>query len=144
MALYAEHKQIKFAVGDTIKVKQKIVEGKKERLQAFIGLVIAISGHQGEKTFTVRKISEGIGVERIFPIDSPMIDSIEIIKKGLTRRSKLYYLRSRTGRLALKVKTDFATAKNNGTNKSKNPAKVEPKTESGENRGTSSKTSSTK
>jgi large subunit ribosomal protein L19 len=109
MGLYIQHNDTKFQVGDTVKVSQKIVEGGKERVQAFEGLVIAVSGHAGEKMFTVRKISTGIGVERIWPIDSPFIQKIEVISQGIVRRSKLYYLRNRTGRLALKVTPKFAT-----------------------------------
>ncbi len=94
-----------FRPGDTIKVFYKIVEGEKERIQPFEGVVLAKKGGGVSETFTVRKIGAGgIGVERIFPNLSPNIEKVEIIKKGLTKRAKLYYLRSRTGRAALKVK----------------------------------------
>lgn len=82
-----------FRVGDTIIVNVKIVEGKRERIQAFEGLVMAIQGAGVGKTFIVRKISGGVGVERTFPINSPIIDSINVIKKGKVRRAKLGYIR---------------------------------------------------
>jgi len=104
MGLYLQHNETKFQVGDKVKVRQIIREGKKERIQIFAGLVIKIRGHKGEKTFTVRKISSGIGVEKIFPVDSPFIKEVEVEKKGKVARAKLYYLRDRTGRSALKVK----------------------------------------
>lgn len=89
-----------FKAGDTITVAYKIVEGNKERVQLYRGVVIKISGHQDKKRFTVRKMSGNIGVERIFPIESPAIESIEINKYGKVRRAKLYYLRSLTGKKA--------------------------------------------
>ncbi|MBR1891787.1 MAG: 50S ribosomal protein L19 [Clostridia bacterium] len=92
-----------FNVGDTVKVYVKVIEGTKERLQAFEGIVIA-KRHGGiSETFTVRRLSFGIGVERTFPIHSPKVDRIEIVRKGKVRRAKLYYLRGRTGKAA-KVK----------------------------------------
>ncbi|MDO4930702.1 MAG: 50S ribosomal protein L19 [Bacteroidales bacterium] len=90
----------KFRAGDTITVAYKIVEGNKERIQLYRGVVIKISGHQDKKRFTVRKMSGNVGVERIFPIESPAIDSIEINKYGKVRRAKLYYLRNLTGKKA--------------------------------------------
>lgn len=89
-----------FQAGDTITVAYKIVEGNKERVQLYRGVVIKISGHQDKKRFTVRKMSGNIGVERIFPIESPAIESIEINKHGKVRRAKLYYLRALTGKKA--------------------------------------------
>ena len=89
-----------FRVGDTVKVDVKIIEGKRERIQSFEGIVIKIVGGGISKTFTVRKISAGIGVERTFPINSPLIDKITIIRVGKVRRAKLYYLRSRSGKSA--------------------------------------------
>ena len=89
-----------FKSGDTITVSYRIIEGNKERIQDFRGDVIRISGHQDKKRFTVRKISNGIGVERIFPMDSPYIDRIVVNKYGKVRRAKLYYLRKRTGKKA--------------------------------------------
>lgn len=82
-----------FKAGDTITVAYKIVEGTKERIQLYRGVVIKISGHGDKKRFTVRKMSGTVGVERIFPIESPAIDSIEVNKHGKVRRAKLYYLR---------------------------------------------------
>ena len=89
-----------FNAGDTIKVDVKIVEGDKERIQAFEGLCIARSGGGLNESFTVRKISYGEGVERIFPIFSPKIAGITVLKKGKVRRAKLYYLRNRRGKSA--------------------------------------------
>ena len=87
-----------FGAGDTIKVDVKIVEGDKERIQAFEGLCIARSGGGLNESFTVRKISYGEGVERIFPIFSPKIAAISVLKRGKVRRAKLYYLRDRRGK----------------------------------------------
>ena len=89
-----------FNAGDTITVAYKIVEGTKERIQLYRGVVIKISGHGEKKRFTVRKMSGTVGVERIFPIESPNIDSIEVNKRGKVRRAKLYYLRALTGKKA--------------------------------------------
>ena len=90
----------KFNSGDTITVAYKIIEGSKERIQLYRGVVIKISGHGDKKRFTVRKMSGIIGVERIFPMESPNIDSIEVNKRGKVRRAKLYYLRKLTGKKA--------------------------------------------
>ncbi len=90
--------------GDTVKIQLRVIEGEKERLQAFEGVVISERGAGASKTVTVRKISSGIGVERIVPLSSPNIESITVLKHGKTRRSKLFYLRKRTGKAALKVK----------------------------------------
>ncbi len=103
-----EAKQMKenaenFSIGDTIKVYFKIVEGTTERVQVFEGIVIAMNNYGIRKTMTVRKISYGVGVERIFPIHSPRIEKIEVVRYGKVRRAKLYYLRSRVGKAA-KVK----------------------------------------
>lgn len=103
-----EAKQMKenaedFSVGDTIKVYFKIVEGATERIQVFEGIVIAKNNSGIRKTMTVRKISYGVGVERIFPIHSPRIEKVEVVRYGKVRRAKLYYLRSRVGKAA-KVK----------------------------------------
>lgn len=89
-----------FKAGDTIKVYIKVKEADKERVQSFQGVVIAIRGKGNGKTFTVRKVSFGIGVERIFPFASPSIEKIEIVKKGKVRRAKLYYLRKLKGKAA--------------------------------------------
>ena len=92
-----------FNVGDTIKVHVKIKEGTRERIQIFEGTVIKKQGGSNRATFTVRKISYGIGVERTFPIHSPKIEKIEVVRKGKVRRARLFYLRERTGK-ATKVK----------------------------------------
>ena len=98
--IVAERSIPDFSAGDTIKVDVKIVEGDKERIQAFEGLCIARSGGGLNESFTVRKISYGEGVERIFPIFSPKIAGITVLKKGKVRRAKLYYLRERRGKSA--------------------------------------------
>ena len=90
----------KLAIGDTVKVFVKVVEGNKERLQAFEGITIAFRGGSISETMTVRKISNGVGVERTFPMHSPKIDHIDIIRHGKVRRAKLYYLRQRSGKAA--------------------------------------------
>ena len=100
-----EAKQIRsdlpqFNVGDTVRVWVKVVEGNRERLQAFEGTVIAKRNGGIRETFTVRRVSYGIGVERTFPINSPRVDHIEMIRRGKVRRAKLYYLRSRQGKAA--------------------------------------------
>ncbi|MGA2379898.1 MAG: 50S ribosomal protein L19 [Spirochaetia bacterium] len=89
-----------FRIGDTVKVHYKIIEGKTERVQVFEGIVIAMKRDGLRKTFTVRKISYGVGVERIFPLHSPKIAKIVRVREGRIRRSKLYYLRGRTGKAA--------------------------------------------
>ncbi|MDR1369683.1 MAG: 50S ribosomal protein L19 [Dysgonamonadaceae bacterium] len=89
-----------FKSGDTVTVAYRIKEGNKERIQQYRGVVIKIAGHTDKKRFTVRKMSENIGVERIFPLDSPFIDSITVNKVGKVRRAKLYYLRKLTGKKA--------------------------------------------
>jgi large subunit ribosomal protein L19 len=89
-----------FKSGDTITVAYRIIEGNKERIQQYKGVVIKISGHGDKKRFTVRKMSDNVGVERIFPMDSPFIDSITVNKVGKVRRAKLYYLRALTGKKA--------------------------------------------
>lgn len=89
-----------FKVGDTVRVKVKVVEGDNERLQAFDGVVVARKGSGIGETFTVRKISFGVGVERIFPIHSPRVDSIEVLKIGKVRRAKLNYLKKLSGKAA--------------------------------------------
>lgn len=90
-----------FKSGDSVSVGVKVVEGNRSRIQAFEGVVIAISaGHALDKTFTVRKVSNGVGVERIFPMHSPVIDFVKVVRRGKVRRAKLYYLRKRRGKSA--------------------------------------------
>lgn len=95
-----EGKFPKFKAGDTITVAYRIIEGNKERVQLYRGVVIKICGHGDNRRFTVRKMSGTVGVERIFPINSPAIDNIEVNKIGKVRRAKLYYLRKLTGKKA--------------------------------------------
>ncbi len=92
-----------FAPGDTVKVHVKVTEGNRERVQVFQGVVIARRGASVRESFTVRKLSFGVGVERTFPLHSPIIDKIEVVTRGDVRRAKLYYLRDRVGKAA-KVK----------------------------------------
>jgi large subunit ribosomal protein L19 len=89
-----------FSPGDSVRVHVKVREGEKERIQIFAGVVIARRGGGARETFAVRKISSGIGVERVFPLHSPVIDKIEVDRKGAVRRAKLYYLRERKGKAA--------------------------------------------
>jgi len=98
--LVPKNKVPDFKAGDTVIVSYKIKEGDKERIQEFTGVVLQRKGTGRNKTFTVRKISNGVGVERIFPINSPFIDGIEVTKKGDVRRAKLFYLRELTGKKA--------------------------------------------
>jgi large subunit ribosomal protein L19 len=95
---------LKFNVGDTVRVHTKVIEGDKERIQVFSGVVIGIRGHGLNRTFTVRRISYGEGVERVFPIHSPRIDKVEVERQGEVRRAKLTYLRKRLGKGATLVK----------------------------------------
>lgn len=99
-AFYTGKEHPAFKSGDTVTVAYRIKEGNKERIQEFRGDVIKISGHGDKKRFTMRKISGNIGVERIFPMDSPFIESITVNKHGKVRRAKLYYLRALTGKKA--------------------------------------------
>lgn len=100
----------KLEIGDYVRVHLKVKEGSRERLQAFEGTVIALKGEGLKETFTVRRISYGVGVERILPVHSPKIDHIEVIRKGKIRRAKLYYLRDRLGKAA-KVKEKLTSKK---------------------------------
>jgi large subunit ribosomal protein L19 len=87
-------------IGDTVKVHVKIIEGEKERIQVYEGVVIRKKGTRNRETFTVRKVSYGVGVERIFPLHSPFISQVDVMREGKVHRAKLYYLRERTGRAA--------------------------------------------
>ena len=93
-----------FNIGDTVRVHVKIVEGQRERIQVFEGYVLKRQGGGVSETFTVRRLSEGIGVEKTFPLHSPRIDKIEVVRKGRVRRAKLNYMRERTGKAA-KIRT---------------------------------------
>ena len=95
---------VDFAVGDTVRVHTKVVEGDKERIQIFSGVVIGRRGHGMNETFTVRRISYGEGVERIFPVHSPRVEKVEVERRGRTRRAKLTYLRKRLGKGATLVR----------------------------------------
>ncbi len=95
-----ERRRINFSIGDTVKVHYKIVESGKERTQVYEGVVIAIQNKANDKTFNVRRISYDVGVERIFPIYSPKISKIELVRKGSVRRAKLFYLREKSGKSA--------------------------------------------
>lgn len=96
--------ELKFSVGDTVKVFVKIKEGDKSRLQGYEGVVIARKNGSVRETFTVRRISNGVGVERTFPVHSPLIDHVEVVRAGKPRRAKLYYVRELTGKAA-KIKS---------------------------------------
>lgn len=93
----------KFNVGDTVKVHQKIKEGTRERVQVFEGTVLKRQNGGARETFTVRRLASGVGVEKTFPVNSPLIEKIEVVRRGKVRRAKLYYLRDRVGKAA-KVK----------------------------------------
>src|SRR5213596_3666472 len=101
---------LQFNVGDTVRVHTKVVEGDKERIQIFAGVVIARRGRGLNQTFTVRRISYGEGVERVFPTHSPRVDKVEVERKGSVRRAKLTYLRKRIGKGAVAVKEKDTTA----------------------------------
>lgn len=93
-----------FRPGDTVRVHVRVVEGERERIQVFEGICIRRRGSRLSETFTVRKISFGVGVERTFPVHSPMLGKVEVVTRGHVRRAKLYYLRSRVGKKATKIK----------------------------------------
>lgn len=97
-----------FRAGDTVKVYAKVLEGEKERIQVFEGLVIARKGAGHRETMTVRKISFGVGVEKIYPLHAPTIDRIEVIREGKVRRAKLYYIRERSGKSARISEREYA------------------------------------
>lgn len=99
-----------FEIGDTVRVHAKVVEGDKERIQVFEGVVIARKGGRNSETFTVRKISYGVGVERIFPVHSPIVTRVDVVRQGKVRRAKLYYLRAKKGRTAKLEDREFVQA----------------------------------
>ena len=96
--------QVPFNTGDTVKVHVKVKEGTRERIQVFEGIVIKRQGGGIRETFTVRRIASGVGVERTFPVHSPKIDKIQVVKRGKVRRAKLHYIRDRIGKAAFKIK----------------------------------------
>ena len=100
-----------FRVGDTISVDLKIKEGEKERVQTFTGICIARRGGGTAETFTVRKISYGVGVERVFPIHSPLLEGVKVVKEGVVRSAKLYYLRDKKGKAAKVKEKSFISKK---------------------------------
>jgi large subunit ribosomal protein L19 len=97
-----------FEIGDTVRVHVKVVEGEKERIQVYEGTVIARKGTLNAETFTVRKVSYGVGVERIFPIHSPSVAKVAVVRQGKVRRAKLYYLRSKKGKFAKVEDREFS------------------------------------
>lgn len=97
-----------FEIGDTVRVHVKVVEGEKERIQVYEGTVIARRGTLNAETFTVRKVSYGVGVERIFPIHSPSVAKVAVVRQGKVRRAKLYYLRSKKGKFAKVEDREFS------------------------------------
>jgi len=112
---YLRQEVPEFRPGDTVRVHVRVVEGEKERLQAFQGVVVARKGSGTREMFTVRKISSGIGVERIFPLHAPVVDRIEVVRRGRVRRAKLYYLRELRGKAArIEERRDDRGARNGG------------------------------
>ena len=97
-----------FEIGDTVRVHVKVVEGEKERIQVFEGTVISRKGGRNSETFTVRKVSYGVGVERIFPVHSPIVTKVDVVRQGKVRRAKLYYLRGRKGKMAKVGEREFS------------------------------------
>ena len=101
---YLQEGRDQFKVGDGVKVHVRVREGDKERIQLFAGIVISRKGSGIHESFTVRRIASGVGVERVFPVNSPLIDKIEVDRESITMRSRMYYLRDRVGKEATKVK----------------------------------------
>jgi large subunit ribosomal protein L19 len=98
-----------FEIGDTVRVHVRVMEGEKERVQVFEGVVIGRKGGQNSETFTVRKVSYGVGVERIFPLHSPVMERIDVVRQGRVRRAKLYYLRAKKGKMARVAEREYLT-----------------------------------
>ena len=118
-----------FEIGDTVRVHVKVIEGEKERIQVYEGVVIARKGTLNTEMFTVRKVSYGVGVERIFPLHSPIVTRIEVMRQGRVRRAKLYYLRGKKGKFAKVEDREFVadSKASNGAVQAELPsAKVEP------------------
>ena len=132
-----------FKSGDTVKVNVYVTEGNKERIQAFEGVCIARSNRGFNSTFTVRKVSHGEGVERVFPLYSPMLESINLVRRGKVRRSKLYYLRQRSGKSARIAEKKDIIKKVNQTPSNKKSSTKEAKINSLENKDSTQKTKET-
>ncbi len=128
-AKHLKAKEPVFSTGDTVKVKVLIREGKKERTQAFEGLVIAIKGSGINKTFTVRRIFQNIGIERTFMVHSPKVQEIKVIRQGKTRRAKLYYLRNLIGNKATRLKEDSSRRLNTVQEETASEVPAETQTE---------------
>lgn len=118
-----------FNVGDSVRVHTKVIEGDKERIQVFAGVVIGRRGHGLNESFTVRRISYGEGVERVFPVHSPRVEKVEVEREGVVRRAKLTYLRKRIGKGATAVKEKLASAKTTANKPGTVPAPAAPATE---------------
>lgn len=99
----------KFEIGDTVRVHVKVVEGEKERIQVYEGAVIARKGALNTEMFTVRKVSYGVGVERMFPVHSPIVTKVDVVRQGRVRRAKLYYLRTKKGKFAKLEEREFSS-----------------------------------
>jgi large subunit ribosomal protein L19 len=129
-----EHKEMKektpeVRIGDTVRVHFRIVEGSKERVQVVEGVVIKMRGSQNRKTITVRKVSFGVGVERIFPLHSPRVEKVEVVKHSKVRRAKLYYLRELRGKAARLKEVRVQSTKTKKKSKKKSKAKAETNTD---------------
>ncbi len=129
-----EHKEMKektpeVRIGDSVRVHIRIVEGSKERVQVVEGIVIKMRGSQNRKTVTVRKVSFGVGVERIFPLHSPRVEKVEVVKHSKIRRAKLYYLRELRGKAARLKEVRVQSTKTKKKSKKKSKAKAEVKAE---------------
>lgn len=129
-----EHKEMKektpeVRIGDSVRVHIRIVEGSKERVQVVEGIVIKMRGSQNRKTVTVRKVSFGVGVERIFPLHSPRVEKVEVVKHSKVRRAKLYYLRELRGKAARLKEVRVQSTKTKKKSKKKSKAKAEVKAE---------------
>lgn len=126
--LYTKKDVPTFEIGDTVKVHAKVVEGEKERVQIFEGIVIARRGILSTETFTVRKVSFGVGVERIFPLHSPAIAKVDVVRHGKVRRAKLYYLREKKGKMAKVAEREviYESKKKKAVSKAAEPVASEP------------------
>ncbi len=115
-----------FEIGDTVRVHVKVTEGDKERIQVFEGVVIGRKGSQNTETFKVRKISYGVGVERVFPIHSPTVTRVDVVRQGKVRRAKLYYLRAKKGKDAKVMEREFSQERPQATAAEAGTAGAEP------------------